>query len=174
MFGRRPKTDAGPKPPKPPDKMVIKVRTFRAISAWDRMKLVPGFAGLKVQLRRWDHSDALFHRLENIGEPDAKRSWTDPKALAIALRAASALYSDSAAFPTLDTDVYIPHEPEGRWARAPLGQLLDSLSLALQSLPGGFVALLDDGRGLIVRSVDGGFESDLYGEWPEEIRNAFS
>lgn len=174
MFRRRPKPDAEPKPQKAPDRMVIKVRTFRAISAWDRLKTIPGFAGLKVQLRRWDHSDALDQRLQAIGEPEAVRRWAEPKSLAIALRAASTLYSDSAAFPSLDTDVLIPHEPEGRWARAALGQLLDSLSLALGSLREGFVLLLDDGRALIVRAVDGEFESALYGEWSDEFRANFT
>jgi len=170
VFGRKRKDGAE----KPPDKMVIKVRQFRAISAWDRLRTLPGLRGLKVKLRKYEHCELVDQRLNDLGEPDVVRRWTEPKDLASALRAASALYSDSAAFPNLDTDVLIPHEPEARWARATLGQLLDSLSLALAHLPEGFVILLDDDRALIVRPVDGDFESALHGGWPDEFRRTFA
>jgi hypothetical protein len=174
VFRRRSKPDGEPKAPKPPDKMVIKVRQFRAISAWDRLKLIPGLRDLKVKLRKYEHCEGVDQRLAALGDPEAVRRWPEPKDLSTALRAASARYSDSAAFPTLDTDVLIPHEPEARWARAALGQALDSLSHALPSLPEGFVALLDDDRALIVRPADGGFESALHGEWPADFRALFA
>ena len=173
MFGRK-KQDAKPKAERPPDKMVIKVRQFRAISAWDRLRTLPGLRGLKVKLRKYEHCEAIDRRLSELGDADAVRRWPEQKDLVSALRAASALYSDSAAFPNLDTDVLIPHEPEARWARATLGQLLDSLSLALPHLPEGFVLLLDDDRALTVRPVDGAFESALHGDWSDEFRKAFA
>jgi hypothetical protein len=172
VFGRKKKQDDGVE--KPPDKMVLAVRQRRAITAWDQLRCLPGLRGLKVKLRKYVDNDALDQRLADLGDAAVTRRWIDSKDLASALRAASAQYSDSEAFPNLDTDVLIPHEPLARWARARLGQLLDSLSLALPSLPEGFALLFDDDRALIVRPVDGAFESALYGEWPDEFRKAFA
>ena len=174
MFGRRSKADAAPKAPKPPDRMVIKVRQFRAISAWDRLKVIPGLRDLKVKLRKYEHCDAVDKRLAELDEPDVVRRWAEPKDLAAALRSASTLHADSAAFPNLDADLLIPHEPEARWARTSLGQSLDSLALALPSLPEGFVILLDDDRALIVRSVEGEYESALHGYWADEFKQSFA
>jgi hypothetical protein len=151
------------------DRVVRAIRQRRAISAWDRVLTYPGFHALNLKLRKFPDSDQLDLRRQALAEAAVWRRWPDSQALAESL-----LFASSRA-PDVPADVHVNDVPEARWGRAPIGRLMQALSVALPSLPAGFALLLEDERALLVqRDPDGQLESSLLGEWDAEITQALA
>ncbi|HUR73814.1 MAG TPA: hypothetical protein VMZ00_06025 [Sporichthya sp.] len=121
------------------DRLVRSIRKRRAVSALDRVLNWPGFFGLKAQLRTFPDSDYLDLQKQALGAGAVVAQWSDNHPLADALLAASAV------LPLAPAHLWLSEEPEARWIRAPLGDVVKALSFAVGSMSGSVVLLTEDG-----------------------------
>jgi hypothetical protein len=121
------------------DRLVRSIRKRRAVSALDRVLNWPGFFGLKAQLRTFPDSDHLDLQKQALGQDGVVAQWADVERFADALRAAAAV------LPHAPGHLWLSEEPEARWIRAPLDDIVKALSSAVRSMSGSVVLLTEDG-----------------------------
>ncbi len=151
----------------PPDKFSLVIRQRRQWTAQERVRELPGFAGLE---HRWCDGAMAFgldQRWEALGEPVSVHPWPE-RQLVDALRAASSAAPDATAFAKLHD------EPEALWVEAPLRDLLTVASTLLGTLEQG-LAICFGGTGalnFVVGTEE--IEVSLYGEWPHGVAEALT
>ncbi|MBA3742505.1 hypothetical protein [Sporichthya sp.] len=141
------------------------IRQRRIWSAQERVRALPGFAGLE---HRWCDiwgSEDLDRRLADLGGTVSTQHWPGAEPLVEALRAAAAQVPAGTGFALLSD------EPEALWVEASLSDLLQATATVLGVLQQGIVILSEDERMLLLevtRDPEGrvSHQIALRGEWP--------
>lgn len=149
------------------DLMTFVVRQRRAIRAWDDIMVRPGFTGIFIRHRKFNHWPMLDERRDAIDRDAGQQRVVGTAALA------DALLASLSEAPDITVDAHVNDHPIARWARVPLGPMLKGLGTQLATLPAGFVLMTDEDL-VVIADPDpsGDFRLTVIGDWPEPFAAA--